>query len=78
MTEVILFCQIVGKFHRRSFYLRMSGKCIRSGPTRVVALDISKAFDRVEHDGLLHKLESYVISGQVCALISSCLSNRRL
>ena len=31
----------------------------RSGATRVVALDISKAFDRVWHAGLLHKLQSY-------------------
>ena len=35
----------------------------RSGATRVVALDISKAFDRVWHAGLLHKLKSYGISG---------------
>ena len=28
----------------------------RSGATRVVALDISKAFDRVWHAGRLHKL----------------------
>ena len=28
----------------------------RSGATRVVALDIFKAFDRVWHAGLLHKL----------------------
>ena len=30
----------------------------RSGATRAVALDISKAFDRVWHAGLLHKLKS--------------------
>ena len=30
----------------------------RSGTTRAVALDISKAFDRVWHTGLLHKLKS--------------------
>ena len=35
----------------------------RSGATRAVALDISKAFDRVWHAGLLHKLRSYGISG---------------
>ena len=29
----------------------------RSGATRAVALDIFKAFDRVWHAGLLHKLE---------------------
>ena len=50
----------------------------RSGPTQAVALDISKAFDRVWHAGLLHNLKSYGISGQIFGLISSFLSNRRL
>ena len=50
----------------------------RSGATRAVALDISKAFDRVWHAALLHKLKSYGISGQIFGLISSFLSNRRL
>ena len=50
----------------------------RSGATRAAALDISKAFDRVWHAGLLHKLKSYGISGQIFGLISSFLSNRRL
>ena len=35
----------------------------RSGTTRTVALDISRAFDRVWHVGLLPKLKSYGISG---------------
>ena len=50
----------------------------RSGATRAVALDISKAFDRVWHAGLLHKLKSYGISGPIFSLISSFFSNRRL
>ena len=50
----------------------------RSGATRAVALDISKAFDRVWHAGLLHKLKSSGISGQIFGLISFFLSNRRL
>ena len=50
----------------------------RSGATRAVALDISKAFDRVWHAGLLHKLRFYGISGQIFGLISSFLSNRQL
>ena len=50
----------------------------RSGATRAVALDISKAFDRVWHGGLLGKLKSYGISGQIFGLISSFLSNTRL
>ena len=43
-----------------------------------MALDISKTFDRVWHAGLLHKLKSYGISGQIFGLISSFLSNRWL
>ena len=50
----------------------------RSGATQSVALDISKAFDRVWHTGLLHKLKSYGISGQIFGLISSFLSNRQI
>ena len=46
--------------------------------TRVVALDISKAFDRVWLAGLLQKLTSYGISGQIFGLTSSFLSNRQL
>ena len=49
-----------------------------SAATRAAALDISKAFDRVWQAGLLHKLKSYGISGQIFGLISSFLSNRRL
>ena len=49
-----------------------------SGTNRPVALDISKVFDRVWHAGLLHKLKSYGITGQIFGLISSFLSNRRL
>ena len=50
----------------------------RSGTIQPVALDIFKAFDRAWHTGLLHKLKSYGISGQIFGLISSFLSNRRL
>ena len=50
----------------------------RSGATPAVAVDISKAFDRVWHACLLHKLKSYGISGRIFGLISSFLSNRRL
>ena len=43
-----------------------------------MALDISKPFDRVWHAGLLHRLKSYGISGQILGLISSFLNNKRL
>ena len=57
---------------------RISGAFNRSGATRAVAVDICKAFDRVWHAGLLHKLKSYGISGQIFGLVSSFLSNRWL
>ena len=43
-----------------------------------MTFDISKALDRVWHAGLLHKLKSYRISGQIFGVISSFLSNRQL
>ena len=50
----------------------------RSGATWVGALDVSKAFDRVWHASLLHKLKSYGLPGQIFGLIFSFLNNRRL
>ena len=49
-----------------------------SGATRPIARDISKAFDRVWHAGLLRKVKSYGISGQVFDFILSLLSDRRV
>ena len=42
----------------------------KSGATQAVALDIFKVFNRVWHAGLLCKLRSYEISGQMFGLIS--------
>ena len=54
------------------------GSRVRARATRAVALDIVKAFDRVWHAGLLHKLTSFGISGQPVGRISSFLINRWL
>ena len=47
----------------------------RSVATRAVVLDISKAFDKVWHAGLLHSPRSYGISGQMFDFISPFLSS---
>ena len=44
---------------------------------RSVYLDISKAFDRVWHDGLIHKQKRCGVSGQLLSLIKSFLKDRK-
>ena len=57
---------------------RISRAFNKSGATQAVTLVISKAFDRVWHAGLLHKLKSDGISGHIFGLIFSFLTNRQL
>ncbi|MEL7340328.1 MAG: reverse transcriptase family protein, partial [Bacteroidota bacterium] len=57
---------------------RISEAMAMGNHSRVIALDISKAFDKVWHKGLLLKLSSYGISGKVLAVIKSFLSGRSL
>ena len=44
--------------------------------TRGVFLDMSKAFDKVWHEGLIYKLKSMGVSNSLLKLIQSFLSNR--
>ena len=55
---------------------RIVSTCNTSQATPAVALDVSKAFERVKPAGLFYKLKSYGITGQLFGLISSFLSNR--
>ena len=50
--------------------------CNPSPEVRSVFLDISKAFDKVWHEGLLYKLKSMGISGQLYNLLENYLSGR--
>ena len=43
--------------------------------TKLIMIDVKKAFDSVTHSILLQKLEHYSFSGNVFNLLSSCLSN---
>ena len=51
--------------------------CNPSLETRGVFLDISKAFDKVWHKGLLFKLKSYGVEGKAYKLLENYLSNRK-
>ena len=44
---------------------------------RVIFCDISKAFDRVWHTGLIYKLKCVGIEGDVLALLEDYLNNRK-
>ena len=46
------------------------------GDVRGIFLDISKAFDKVWHEGLLYKLKTYGIDGQLLSLLENYLKNR--
>ena len=48
------------------------------GETTTIALDISKAFDKVWHAGLLHKLKAYGVFGPFLDIIKSFFSNRNI
>ena len=50
--------------------------CNPSLEVRGVFLDLSKAFDKVWHDGLIYKLKSLGISGSLLKLIQNYLDNR--
>ena len=43
---------------------------------RIVRIDFSAAFDRVNHQGILYKLSSMGIGGSVLSVLTQFLSNR--
>ena len=47
----------------------IAGTLKLSGTTRAIALDISKAFDRVWHNGLLHKLRAYGVTDGIFQIL---------
>ena len=60
------------------FLYNMFSEAVDSGKeVRAIFCDISKAFDRVWHKGLLYKLKSFGITGRLLKWFSSYLSDRK-
>ena len=57
-------------------YIYSSFDCHTSPEVRGISLDISKAFDRVWHEGLLYIIQSIGISGTALIIIESFSSGR--
>ena len=73
---------IAGKIFERLLYDRMFGfsianNLISKNQVRAVFLDISKAFDRVWHKGLIFKLKQNGISDKILNIITDFLSFRK-
>ena len=58
-------------------YIFQAFDCNPPYEVRSVFLDLSKAFDRVWHDGLISKLQLYGVSGPLLTLIQNFLTNRK-
>ena len=58
------------------FAEELSENMERGGQTDIVILDFAKAFDKVNHSLLLHKLHHYGVGGKINKWIEGFLSNR--
>ena len=56
--------------------IRKSFDCNPAEDVRGVFLDISKAFDKVWHEGLIFKLKTYGVEGKLIMLLENYLKNR--
>ena len=70
------FNSCVNQFFTITHEIFSSFDCNPSLEVRSIFVDISKAFDKVSHEGLLYKLKSFGISGNLLNLIKHFLTDR--
>ena len=89
LYNYLLECEIISK-HQSGFipgdstvnqllliYHKIMDSLDKGKEVRSVFCDVSKAFDRVWHEGLLYKLESYGIKGKLLDWFKNYLSDRK-
>ena len=69
-----VFVNFMEKEHSTSFHSVFDGN--PAIDVRGVFLDISKAFDKVWHDGIIFKLKAYGVEGELLSLLKNYLENR--
>ena len=74
VSDLLFQVQIIWQL----YLIELLGLLVGLETTQVVALDVSKNFDRFWHAGFLHILKSYETSSQVFVPILSFFSNRQL
>lgn len=62
---------------RLKYVEELSGTMERGNQTDIIILDFAKAFDKVNHSLLLHKLHRYGVRGRVNQGIQNFLEGRR-
>ena len=72
-TTISCVAQLLAVVHN----IRKSLDNTPSTDTRGIFLDMLKAFDKVWHEGLLFKLKTYGIQGNVLSLLNNFLSERQ-
>ena len=80
ILTIITFFQIINRVFVVATPVHYIFKTFDGSPsfeTRGVFLDISKAFDKVWHEGLLFKLRSYGVQGCLYNIIKAFLKNRK-